>query len=55
MRGRSFWITRGGIAVHKQTPHPARFLVDTGHMAKGQKGLNMKKDEKSIKSIIKKR
>ena len=30
LRGRSFWVTRGGIAVHKQTPHPARFLVDTG-------------------------
>mmetsp|Transcript_48599 Transcript_48599/g.114022 ORF Transcript_48599/g.114022 Transcript_48599/m.114022 type:complete len:651 (-) Transcript_48599:294-2246(-) len=27
---RSFWVTTGGIAVHKQTPHPARFLVDTG-------------------------
>ncbi|CAK9068397.1 unnamed protein product [Durusdinium trenchii] len=28
--GRSFWVARGGIAVHKQTPHKARFLVDTG-------------------------
>eukprot|EP00434_Breviolum_minutum_P036997 symbB.v1.2.032789.t1/scaffold3983.1/size46898/2 len=30
LRGRSFWVTQGGIAVHKQTPRPARFLVDTG-------------------------
>ncbi|CAJ1401450.1 unnamed protein product [Effrenium voratum] len=27
---KTFWITRGGIAVHKQSPHEARFLVDTG-------------------------
>lgn len=27
---RSFWIVSGGLAVTKQTPVPARFLVDTG-------------------------
>jgi hypothetical protein len=27
---KSFWITSGGIAVHKATPTPVRFLVDTG-------------------------
>ena len=28
--GRSFWIAKGGIAVHKKQPRAARFLVDTG-------------------------
>lgn len=27
---RSFWIVGGGVAIHKKTPVPARFLVDTG-------------------------
>ena len=29
-QGRSFWIAKGGIAVHKKEPRAARFLVDTG-------------------------
>jgi len=27
---RSFWVTSGGLAVHKRTPVSAQFLVDTG-------------------------
>lgn len=27
---RGFWITTGGVAVHRQEPRTARFLIDTG-------------------------
>ncbi|CAJ1351622.1 unnamed protein product [Effrenium voratum] len=42
---KTFWITRGGIAVHKQSPHEARFLVDTGCLQSDMSSLLQEREE----------